>query len=432
MSTSIPADELLARITAMQAGAAPGASTDALTQAILDKLNEEVARVYAEASAEAGVPQNDGAEEGGSPAKTAASNMDGSAAGYAAGLNTSNRPRPVDLWRAAHEVDRAPKEKVIMTQDSWEELVSRLNASGKKKEVSLLQAQHKQLKDQLAGLTFTPHINGKSRELAELNKALPERVSALMRKKKAKLDRIRNEKAERELAGATFKPNLNKPKTPVDGIVRRVGHLMQYEIDRRVRAEQRRALIQELEDRELRFQPKINKNSARIVNRLKAEADSLNASSLTEAGAAAAAGSPVTASKSAKKALVETLAQGRPLGRSFLPGHEQETFQPTINERSRTLHRPGVDDIDVFTRLYVHGAGSTGAPAAGGSVADGGDDDGADGAAAGGGGYGGLDGADVGPTHPRHFNTIAYDSSSAAKHDFILRRLLSGAGAGYE
>jgi hypothetical protein len=324
-----------------------------------------------------------------------------------------------------------------MTQDSWEELVSRLNASGKKKEVSLLQAQHRQLKDQLAGLTFTPHINGKSRELAELNKALPERVSALMRKKKAKLDRIRNEKAERELAGATFKPNLNKPKTPVDGIVRRVGHLMQYEIDRRVRAEQRRALIQELEDRELRFQPKINKNSARIVNRLKAEADSLNASSATEAGAAAAAaagglGSPVTASKSAKKALVETLAQGRPLGRSFLPGHEQETFQPTINERSRTLHRPGVDDIDVFTRLYVHGAGSTGAaPGAGGSVADGaGEDD--DGGVATGGGYGGLDGADVGPTHPRHFNTIAYDSSSAAKHDFILRRLLSGAGAGYE
>jgi hypothetical protein len=35
------------------------------------------------------------------------------------------------------------------------------------------------------------------------------------------------------------------------------------------------------------------------------------------------------------------LRASRPLGRSYLPGHEEETFHPRINPRSHALHRPG-------------------------------------------------------------------------------------------
>jgi hypothetical protein len=302
-----------------------------------------------------------------------------------------------------------------MTQAAWNDLVARLSDSGKQKEAHLLQAQHKQLKDQLEGLTFTPQISEKSRELAGKYPALSERVAALMRKKKAKLDRIRNEKAEKELAEATFRPNINKPKTPVDGTVRKLGHLMQYEIHRRMRAEQRRAIQLDIEDRELKFQPTINKNSARIVARLKAEADA----------EAVGLASPSTTARVHKKNLIETLAGQKPLGRSYLPGHEQETFHPTINPRSRALHRPGIDDLDVYTRLYEQGAGSK-SPRSGSASVDGSAEEpvrGGQGSSVVGAGAGPA-GDPEAPGGARFFNAIAYDA--AGKHDFILRRLLSG------
>jgi hypothetical protein len=120
-----------------------------------------------------------------------------------------------------------------LTQTAWSELVSRLNEASKKKQISLMKAQHRQIAEQLAGLTFQPSISDRSRELAAANRALPERVAALMRKKKAKLDRIRMEREQKELAEATFQPRLNRrsstapPGAPEEGAARRIGHLMQ-------------------------------------------------------------------------------------------------------------------------------------------------------------------------------------------------------------
>jgi hypothetical protein len=141
-------------------------------------------------------------------------------------------------------------------------------------------------------------------------------------------------------------------------------------------------------------------------------------------------------------------APGLGAGNSSLPGHEQETFQPTINARSRALHRPGVDDVDVYTRLYQLGAGassSTAAAAAAVAAAAGGKGGAgspmrrgalsaaaavaAAAAAAEGGGEGGeeeeADG-EPGPAHPQHFTTVVYHP----KMDFILRRVQRGS-AGY-
>lgn len=307
--------------------------------------------------------------------------------------------------------------------------MSRLNESSKKKQLMLLTAQQRQMADQLTGLTFKPFISENSRKLAANNPRLPERVAALMHKKKAKLDRIRTEKAEKELEEATFKPNLDKSKVRGEAMVRRIGHLMQYEIDRRVRAEQRRILIEDMERRELTFSPVINRNSARIVNRLKKE---------NEPRPEGGEGGDASGAKATRAALAEAITaaatSSKPLGRSYLPGHEEETFHPRINARSAALVR----GTDVYNRLYKgSGAdagsksprsrsdsiGSGGAAAAAAATAALSSSNYGSASAVGAGGAGGEGAGEVGPTHPAYFNTVAYDSA-AGKHDFILRRLL--------
>jgi hypothetical protein len=131
-------------------------------------------------------------------------------------------------------VRQAPK----LTVSQWNGLVERLNDSSTRKQAFLMRAQHAQIASELAGLTFTPHISGKSRELAAHNKSLPQRMEALMRKKKAKLEKIRHDRVQKEMAEATFKPDLEKSRASVKttGLAgaaavrerRQIGHLLQY------------------------------------------------------------------------------------------------------------------------------------------------------------------------------------------------------------
>jgi len=328
----------------------------------------------------------------------------------------------------------------VLTAGAWSELVSRLNESSRKKQLHLLKAQHRQIANQLSGLTFAPQISERSRELAAMNKSLPERVAALMIKKKGKLDRIRMEKAERELAEATFKPALNAPRRARGGddgsaaadAERRVGHLLQYEIDRRVRAEQRKTLIEEMENKALTFNPTINKNSARIVSRMQREAAERAALAGLDGPADGGPGSPgggaggtatsVSASLSkaaAERKKVEAILLGRApkgLGRSHLPGHEEETFTPAINARSRAL----ASDRAVHDRLY--GARKLPEPEAEERVraAHARDEAGLPSAAVPGAALG--PGGEPAPGHPQFFNAVPW---AAAPHDFLLRRLLA-------
>ena len=209
--------------------------------------------------------------------------------------------------------------------------------------------------------------------------------------------------------------------------------------------------MQELEDKQLTFSPAINANSIRIVERLNAERSSGSGGPNTADGSpsspagrgglgpgaatAAASGAGGSASSQQHGGGGGSSTAPRPLGRSFLPGHEQETFHPRINPRSHALFRPGLDDKDVYSRLYIMAgvekrravsASNTpsGASVAGRRVAAA-----AAAAAAGTAGRGAGEDADGEPTpgHPKYFNNVAFDSSSsggAAKHDFLLNRLL--------
>lgn len=151
--------------------------------------------------------------------------------------------------------------------------------------------------------------------------------------------------------------------------------LVLQEIDKRTRAMQRRQLIQEMENRELRFAPTINKNSARIVERLNREREERMAATTGRDGPDG--GAPASPSmlhpRSARKVLTAALAAGLPLeaavaaagvpetevktlkafGRSLLPGHEEETFHPRINPRSAAISRGATHDANVYSRLYT-------------------------------------------------------------------------------
>eukprot|EP01138_Halocafeteria_seosinensis_P005620 gb/GECG01005744.1/.p1 GENE.gb/GECG01005744.1/~~gb/GECG01005744.1/.p1 ORF type:complete len:504 (+),score=95.83 gb/GECG01005744.1/:1-1512(+) len=294
------------------------------------------------------------------------------------------KPRPYDLWKQAHEVDDQPRRTPSLDRQQWNELVERLNETSRKKQAYLLRAQHKQIADELAGLTFTPKISKRSRLLAAQNKQLPERVSSLMKKKQLKLDKVRHERAQRELAEATFQPQLNdagtgSKTTLAQRMNRRVGHLIQYDIDKRIRAAQRRQLQQELEDRELTFSPKLNKHSERIVERINRDrqvkareaAEALAAGDEELAAKAAAASMGKTTKRSVEReqaavasaalaAVEQDVRSGRlrrvPLGKNgltMLPGHENDTFRPRINKRSHALaERAGIDQKEVYDRLY--------------------------------------------------------------------------------
>ena len=235
-------------------------------------------------------------------------------------------------------------------------------------------------------------------------------------------------------------------------------------MDRRVRADQRRALLDEVEARGLTFAPRINKNSARIVERLNRERAEREAQAgSTPLSAASAGGGGVG---SGRLSVGGGGGASRPLGRSFLPGHEQETFHPTINARSAALHRPGIDDKDVYSRLYDHGAAArarAAAAAAAAAASAGGSDDGrpstapgragpssptSSGASAlrrsalgtsavggsaapssGGGGasaYPVDEAGEPAPGHPLFFSAVPFEGGG--KHDFVLRRLLHTPG----
>ena len=280
-----------------------GFASDDLTRQILERLNDEVSRLYDDGDAED--DDNDDADgpEGESDGEGAAHNERNDAIAVRRrdeGSVTSGSPRggggsrvelpkgptPYELWRAAHEVDRTPRDvslfvgpcfhvadrqgpplcdtgstytycrrihlgtmyapdapstprllhhlqRTLLTSREWDTLVDRLNASSRNKQLSLMHAQQKRVADELAGLSFKPAISERSRELAATNKSLPERVAALMRKKKARLDAIRLEKAQTELAEATFKPHINEYKpsraaASAKAVQRKISHLLQF------------------------------------------------------------------------------------------------------------------------------------------------------------------------------------------------------------
>lgn len=120
----------------------------------------------------------------------------------------------------------------------------------------------------MAGLNFVPKTN-KAYKLHRSRKKFSEGFGveeAARRAQQRERERLR--RAQEEVAGATFKPVLSAAMGPAsrryEHINRRVTHLQQYGLDRHTREQQRRELLQQLEDLENTFAPEINESSLKV------------------------------------------------------------------------------------------------------------------------------------------------------------------------
>ena len=329
---------------------------------------------------------------------------------------------------------RHPRKQALkMTKTDFDGVVSRLNKAAERQQAVLLEKQRQREVEELSGLSFRPTISEHSKSIVrrrqDLGAPLRDRVEELMRLQKAKRDKAKADVERDELRELTFKPKLNPDRRGAhgggagadsgagegaEGARRTTGHLMQYDIDRRIRAEQRKMLITEMESRDLTFSPAINRNSLRIVERMKAQlAEGGGEGGGSSAGAGAGAGAGASTAPAT-------------MPHDFMPGHEQEKFKPRILQRSLSLAHARIESeggLSVVERLYK-------APPAG--------------AAGGGSGAGGsgsvgtpglarlqptpLNPSDVPvvlPGVPKPWTEVAFEPRA---HDFILRRLLSGVG----
>ena len=297
-----------------------GAIESDSTQEIITKISEQIARMMESPQAsEAGR----GAFDDGPYTPTQRhANADGSngggTGGGAHGIATElpQYPTPYELWRKAHEVpDDNKKPPVALTENEWGELVERLHDAGRKKHVSTMRRQNEIIKEQLASLNFQPYINPESREMAQVA-PLHERMTHILKLRHEKLEKARAKLLEKEVAEVTASPHINKSTLWKPRVNRRYTTPDKYD-DR--------------EDRELTFHPQINANSDRLYRRMKAR-------TRRETGKEYHPASP-------PRRLKVT-------GTNKDAGHEQETFSPQINHRSRALRRDK-GSANCFERLYA-------------------------------------------------------------------------------
>ena len=125
----------------------------------------------------------------------------------------------------------------------------------------------------------------------------------------------------------------------------------------RVRRKQRARIMQEVEDRELTFSPQINKKSLQILNERRAAGNrrpslaERHRSRLSQERAVRDGLLPQDF-LSVSSAVSATLSNNG--GRTTVPGHEEESFSPVINKRSKKLKR-NQGEPSVFRRLYQKG-----------------------------------------------------------------------------
>ena len=330
-----------------------------------------------------------------------------------------------------------------MTKSDFDGVVSRLNKAAERQQAVLLEKQRQREVEELSGLSFRPTISEHSKSIVrrrqDLGAPLRDRVEELMRLQKAKRDKAKADVERDELRELTFKPKLNPDRRgahgggagadsgageSAEGARRTTGHLMQYDIDRRIRAEQRKMLITEMESRDLTFSPAINRNSLRIVERMKAQ---LAEGGGEGGGSSGGVGAGVGAGAGAGSGAAPTAPATMP--HDFMPGHEQEKFRPRILQRSLSLAQARIESeggLSVVERLYkAPPAGAAGGGSAGGS--------GSGSAGTPGVGLARLQPTPLNPSDvpvvlpgvPKPWTEVAFEPRA---HDFILRRLLSGVG----
>ena len=240
---------------------------------------------------------------------------------------------PFELWNQKNKPPPKPK-TIKLTEAQRNATTERLLASKTNKDLDGAQTfEALAAEEDVVGqpdTTRTKTQNDKLQGYVPIYK----RYQAVIEKAQRKKAQIERQRENEELAPCTFKPNMglshktfkpgHKFRQPVGTVYDRCneyGQMKQY------RANRRRHWQKKIEEKELTFEPKLNSNTRRILER--------------------------TAARNPRKtdlllAVEERERKFRVAGDNRDAGHEEETFQPRINARSRKLARKG----KVYDRLY--------------------------------------------------------------------------------
>jgi len=277
---------------------------------------------------------------------------------------TRDRPTPYQVWQEARgggggggggsgsgkhaSNDRAEgRPPTRLSQKGWEDLLRHLNGADVAKKIKLMKQHHKNLADELRQLSFKPELNRNSVVMASQTLPLSARRTSIIKSHQDYISSRQEAGMKKMMDGCTFKPKLkarrlSKAYLDKAGIARRtVEDYFKYESDCRVRRLQRKQKMEELEGRELTFTPQLSRNSALIYEKLEKEGKLV--------------ADPITR---------QTMTRGKPppTYTSQDPGHEEETFEPTIVSRSATFKRAGTSgggSCSVYQRLYQSGIEKT-------------------------------------------------------------------------
>ena len=297
-----------------------GSVDDAETAALIDKIESQITRLMGDPGS---VFEED--EEGdeetpqGSRSSNANSRRRGGGAGSKKRAHLAYYPTPYELWRKSHEVVQVTKAKKTLTESQWKEVVERLNDSSKARYVANMRAEHRLIAEELSSLPFSPRINARSREIAQVA-PLHERLTHILKMRHEKLEKHRQKQMDREIASLTGTPQINKTTmwTP------------------RVRNVYTNREHPDKDEGELTFHPQISAKSRRLVRQAKRREREAREESFGDGG---------LDEQHISRAGIGKLKISPKMGR------EEETFHPQINYRSRALaHRQG--DGPAHERLY--------------------------------------------------------------------------------
>ena len=255
-------------------------------------------------------------------------------------------PTPYEVWRAKHPGPAAsPPSKKFAPKD-WDGLVARLYASNKAREASVNSKQNANLAGELKDLKFEPALCARSLRLENAkrkNTTMVDMQDGMRKRFEARIAKLRERERSEELRDCTFAPRLAAAAKSTaylrqsHGSRRTTADLQSYADEAKVRRLQRKQLVEDVETRDLTFAPTLNKKSMRITAKLKAEGK------LTV--------DPASKQTAATAHLNSSSVKKGGTGSAADPGHEHETFAPTISARAKT-YATRRDEADVYDRLY--------------------------------------------------------------------------------
>lgn len=142
------------------------------------------------------------------------------------------------------------------------------------KESALMKEQNQGLASELDGLSFKPQMNSTSLQLASTMKSLQHRLPGMISKRESHLKKRKEEIANAEMEPCTFTPDRAGAKVS-QKYLNRMGRgkatpedFFEYHQEKLKRNDQRKQIIDEIESRELTFQPHSNSRSQKLQERM--------------------------------------------------------------------------------------------------------------------------------------------------------------------